>query len=68
VDGKTQDEIMRMRKAGESWRSIAAALNARKVPTSSGRGVWYASTVMRGLDGSRWAAYMRDYRKNANEG
>ena len=67
MDAKTQDMVIRMRASGESWRSIAATLNKRNVPTSSGRGVWYASTVMRGLDGSRWAAYMREYRRGVKE-
>lgn len=63
MDPTTKREIMRLRAAGESWRCIATSLNRRGIPTSTGRGEWHASTVLRGIDSTNWNSYMRDYRK-----
>lgn len=58
-------EIVRMRTAGYPNRTIAASLNARGVPTPSGRGQWHGATVLRHGDpmaAERWRRYMADYR------
>lgn len=42
-------EIEAMRASGSSWRTIAADLNSRRVPTSQGGKRWYASTVQQAV-------------------
>jgi hypothetical protein len=56
-------EISRLRAQGYGILDIARSLNARGVPTRSGRGRWHEATVRRYLDKERWNAYMRDYRR-----
>ena len=51
--------IATQRRRGASLREIAAVLNARAVPTPSGRGRWHPSTVKRCLDPRAWAEYVR---------
>ena len=63
MDDKTRRRVAKLRTQGLSWEACARDLNASGIPTPSGRGAWYASTVMRGMDSDKWAAYMRDYRK-----
>jgi hypothetical protein len=41
---------------------IARSLNARGIPTPTGAGRWWHSTVHRTLYPERWAAYMDRYR------
>lgn len=58
-------EIARLRASGTSTAGIARSLNARGVPTPSGRGRWWPETVLRHGDMMRrqqWAAYMARYR------
>lgn len=58
-------DVARMVAAGYSWHQIAQSLNARGVPTMSGRGEWWASTVRRHFDDryrADWAGYVRRYR------
>lgn len=56
-------DIEAMRAAGYGPAAIARALNARRVPTPSGRGQWWAGTVRQHADPAGWAAYMRLYRR-----
>lgn len=58
-------ELARLAGAGYRPPTIARALNARGVPTVSGRGQWWPSVVRRQLDPGSWAAYMRSYRHRA---
>lgn len=55
-------EIVRLRAAGYGTRTIARTLNARGVPTPSGRGQWHPATVQRHADPAPWAAYIARYR------
>lgn len=46
IDGITaRAEISRLRAAGYSAADTARSLNARGIPTPSGRGQWWAATV-----------------------
>ena len=69
LDGVGPDEpdartvIAELADAGHTSTSIAAALNARGVPTPSGRGRWWASTVEHYRNPSAWAEYVRRYRR-----
>jgi hypothetical protein len=56
-------EIARLRTQGYGWRSVAASLNRRGVPTPSGRGQWHCNTAYRHVNRDVWAAYMRRYRR-----
>jgi hypothetical protein len=58
-------EISRMLDDGYSRAEIARSLNARSIPTPSGRGRWWPSSVWRGgttQGREEWAAYMRRYK------
>jgi Recombinase len=55
-------EIARLKAEGYGPTAIARSLNARRVPTASGRGMWYPDTVRRSLEPAKWAAYIRRYR------
>jgi hypothetical protein len=56
-------EIARLRAEGMGTTEIARSLNARGVPTASGRGMWWPATVRRhSYQREAWAAYMRSYR------
>jgi hypothetical protein len=57
-------EIGRLRGQGLGWTAVARSLNARGIPTPSGRGQWWPSSAMRHTSPHRdaWAAYMRAYR------
>jgi hypothetical protein len=46
--------IERQRARGESLRSIAASLNADKVPTGQGGAQWHASAVRSVLARTAW--------------
>lgn len=54
---------------GYSTHTVAAALNARQVPTASGRGQWWPATVAAVLDrGAYRRTYMRAYRAREDWG
>lgn len=58
-------EIHRMWAAGYGDAVVARSLNARSVPTPSGRGRWWPETVRRHADPvarARWNAYIHRYR------
>lgn len=52
-------EINRLRAAGYGPTAIARSLNARGIPTPTGRGGWWPQTVRRHVDPAPWAAYIR---------
>lgn len=56
-------EIQRMLAAGYRHTSIARSLNARAVPTPTGRGQWWPASVRRHVEPGPWAAYVRRYRQ-----
>jgi hypothetical protein len=59
-------EIARMSADGYGPTAIALSLNARGVPTPSGRGQWWPATVYRhGNPQARaaWAGYVRSYKQ-----
>lgn len=58
-----RDEIARLRLRGYSWHKIADSLNARQIPTPSGRGVWWPSSAQHHADPSGWRAYIAAYRR-----
>ncbi len=45
VDDQTRDRIIAARRAGDSYRTIADALNSDQVPTVSGGAKWWPSTI-----------------------
>jgi len=54
---------------GYGRHTIAAVLNARQVPTASGRGQWWPSTVAAVLDrGAYRRTYQRAYRARVDWG
>jgi hypothetical protein len=55
-------EITRMVDNGYGYIAIARSLNARGVPTPTGRGQWWPSSARRHVDRMGWADYMRRYR------
>ena len=55
-------EIVRLVRDGYGYTEIARSLNARGVPTPTGRGQWWPATARRHVDRMGWAAYMRRYR------
>jgi hypothetical protein len=55
-------EISRLLAAGYGHTSIARSLNARAVPTPTGRGQWWPASVRRHVEPGPWAAYVRRYR------
>lgn len=55
-------EIVRLQAQGFTAGEISNRLNARKVPTSSGRGQWWPGTVRRAIDPVSWRNYIRRYR------
>jgi hypothetical protein len=55
-------EIARLHDDGLGFTAIARSLNARRVPTPSGRGLWWASTCRRHVDPTGWRDYIRSYR------
>lgn len=55
LSGDVVARIVRARQAGDSFRAIAAALQADGVPTARGGAVWHASTV-KAVCGSQAAA------------
>lgn len=61
-------EIQRMWRHGYTDTAIARSLNARAVPTGSGRGRWYPATVRRFADPTareHWRQYIA--RRRARE-
>lgn len=54
--------IVQLRADGHGRKLIARTLNARGIPTPSGRGSWHPSTVRHFEDPSGWAMYMRRYK------
>jgi len=56
-------EIARLQAAGYGTTVIARTLNARGVPTPTGRGMWWPDTVRRHVEPAGWAEYMRRYRR-----
>jgi len=56
-------EIARLLAAGYGHTSIAHSLNARAVPTPTGRGQWWPASVRRHVEPGPWAAYVRRYRQ-----
>jgi hypothetical protein len=61
-------EISRLRAAGYGAAETARSLNARGVPTPTGRGKWWPETVRRHADPAvtlAWRRYMADYRSRA---
>jgi DNA invertase Pin-like site-specific DNA recombinase len=46
LDPAVRREIAARVEAGQSKKSLAAELNARGVPTATGRGRWYPSTIL----------------------
>jgi hypothetical protein len=55
-------EIARLHADGHGPTAIARSLNARGIPTPTGRGRWYPETVQRHHDPAAWREYMRRYR------
>ena len=55
-------EIARLSAEGYGASTIARSLNARGIPTPTGRGQWWPETVRRHHDPQAWAAYIRRYR------
>jgi len=58
-------EIGRLRAAGLGPAEVARSLNARGVPTPTGRGAWWPETVRRHADpivAAQWRDYMARYR------
>jgi hypothetical protein len=55
-------EILRLRAAGFGHSEIARTLNARAIPTPTGRGQWWPDTVKRHVNPGPWRAYIRRYR------
>lgn len=54
-----------LRSRGLGYGDIAAVLNARNVPTRTGRGRWHAETVRRHYDPvarQTWARYIARYK------
>jgi hypothetical protein len=56
-------EIGRMLAAGYGHTTIARSLNARAVPTPTGRGQWWPASVRRHVEPGPWADYVRRYRQ-----
>jgi hypothetical protein len=56
-------EISQLQAHGLGRSQISASLNARGIPTPSGRGRWHPSTVYRVTHREEWARYMRHYRR-----
>lgn len=55
--------IAQLRASGDGWTKIARELNASGVPTPSGTGQWYPTSVYRHTTGrAGWNQYMRNYR------
>jgi len=57
--------IGELRGKGLGYGDIAAVLNARNVPTRTGRGRWHAETVRRHYDPAArrvWAEYIARYK------
>ena len=54
--GSTRELILGLQREGHGLRSVAAQLNARGIPTPSGRGQWWAATVRQYLDPAGHAA------------
>jgi hypothetical protein len=64
-DDPARSEIIRLRGQGYSWRTIADSLNTRQVPTRSGGGQWWPSSVRTQSDPDlvrAWAGYIKAYR------
>jgi hypothetical protein len=59
-------EIVRLQAQGYRPSEIARSLNARQVPTPSGRGQWWPDSVRRHVDPGPWADYIRRYRQRQN--
>ena len=59
---EARSEIVRLKSAGYGPSEIARSLNARAVPTPTGRGRWWPDTVKRHIDPAPWRAYIRRYR------
>lgn len=57
--------IAGLRAEGATWAGIARTLNARGVPTPTGRGRWWGESVARHANPDAWAAYMRHYRAHS---
>jgi len=55
--------IVDLKAEGYGNTEIARVLNARGVPTTSGRGQWHPRTVMHCVNPEQWAAYIRDYKR-----
>lgn len=60
--------IAELRAEGLGPSAIANRLNAHGIPTPSGRGRWYGTTVQRHADPEQWAATMRAYRARIRDG
>lgn len=59
---QARPQIVELRAAGQSWSSVARTLNARGVPTPTGRGMWWPESVRRHVDPAPWRDYIRRYR------
>jgi len=55
-------EIVRLRGEGYGLTEVARSLNARGIPTPSGRGHWWPDSVRRHVEPGPWAEYVRRYR------
>lgn len=55
-------EIVRLRSEGMSAASVARRFNRAAVPTPSGRGQWWPSTVLRHAEPGPWRDYIARYR------
>lgn len=66
---KTPDKIVRRivqgRDAGQTWQSIADALNRDGVPTVRGGAMWRVSTVQRAYQSAQLDAQAQDARRAA---
>ena len=63
-------EIVRLQSEGYGPTHIARSLNARAIPTPSGRGRWYPESVQRHVNPQPWARQIARYRarRRANGG
>lgn len=61
--GSLRAEISRLRAEGYGPQAIARSLNSRGISTPSGRGQWWASTVVQHSEPEQWARYLRAWRR-----
>jgi hypothetical protein len=68
VNEATTELVDQLHQSGYSRHTIAGILNARQIPTATGRGRWWPATVAAVLDrGEYRRTYMRAYRAQSRE-